>query len=143
MDEGSQERLRTSGHRVTPQRGAVLRALRGSPRPLSAAEVHGRAKRHYRRLGLVTVYRTLELLEALGLVRRIHGDGACQAFTASSPGHYHAITCERCARTVEFDGDQVCLLTAEVERKTGYRVQGHWLQLTGTCPSCLQKEADR
>lgn len=131
-----ERKLRGQGYRMTGARRSVVRVLQQSPRPLSAGDLHERARRHHPRLGLVTVYRTLEVLERLGLVRRIHGDGSCHAFVAASPGHRHAITCEECARTTEFDGDDVCLLTEGVEEKTGYRISGHWLQLTGLCPSC-------
>ncbi len=134
------ERLQAEGYRLTAPRRAVLRALAGSGRPVAVAELHELARRHHARLGLVTVYRTLEVLEGLGLVRRIHDDGSCQAYAASSPGHRHAITCERCERAVEFDGEDVCPLTEGVEEKTGYRVNGHWLQLVGVCPGCRGTE---
>ncbi len=128
---------------MTAPRRAVLRALARAQRPLSVEELHERAKAQHARLGLVTVYRTLQVLEELGLVRRIHEQGACRSFAASSPGHSHAITCERCDKSSEFNGDDVCLLTGAIERKTGYRVSGHWLQLVGVCPSCRKSGAER
>jgi len=128
--------LRAEGYRMTAARRSVLRALAESSRPLSVGELHELARGHHPGLGLVTVYRTLEVLEQLGLVRRIHGDGSCHSFIAASPGHRHVITCQHCARTTEFDGDDVCLLTDGVEKRTGYRIRGHWLQLTGICPAC-------
>jgi Fe2+ or Zn2+ uptake regulation protein len=131
-------KLRQEGYRITPARRAVLRALAEAPRPLSAAELHQRARAHHAAIGLVTVYRALDLLDAIGLVRRVHGDSACRGYAASSPGHHHTITCERCQRAAEFDGDDVCLITSEVERKTGYHVNDHWLQLTGLCRRCQQ-----
>jgi len=121
---------------MTGARLAVIQALQDAPRPVSAAELHRLARAYHQRLGLVTVYRTLEILEGLGLVRKIHEPGACRGFAASSPGHRHAVTCEKCSKAVEFDGDDVCLITSEVERKTGYRISDHWLQLTGLCPRC-------
>jgi Fe2+ or Zn2+ uptake regulation protein len=131
-------RIQAEGYRLTAARKAVLRALVEARGPLSAAALQVSARGQHSRLGLVTVYRTLEMLEGLGLVRRIHAEGACHGFTASSPGHRHAVTCERCARAVEFDGDDLCELTPGVERKTGYRISGHWLQMVGLCPSCRE-----
>ena len=133
--------LHDVGYRLTAARRAVLYALEGAARPLSAAELRDLARTYHEGLGLVTVYRTLEILEQLGLVRRIHEHGACRGFAASSPGHRHAITCEKCSQAVEFDGDDVCLITSEVERKTGYQISDHWLQLTGLCPRCRKAEA--
>ena len=134
--------LRGLGYRVTAPRRAVLRALARAHRPLSVAELHKRGKAQYARLGLVTVYRTLRVLERAGLARRVHTGGACRSFVASTPGHSHTITCEQCAKTTEFDGDDVCLLPASVEERTGYRVSGHWLQLVGICRSCRRSGAD-
>lgn len=136
MVQAWEAKLRELGCRLTAPRRAVLRALARAHQPLSVAELHERAKAQHVRLGLVTVYRTLQLLERVGLARRIHERGACRSFAPSSPGHSHAITCEQCERTAEFDGDDVCLLTSAVEERTGYRVSGHWLQLVGICPSC-------
>ncbi len=136
MQHAWEEKLRGSGFRMTGARRAVIRALSAAPRPLSAAELYGMARAHHARLGLVTVYRTLEVLDGLGLVQRVHAEGGCRGYAPSSPGHHHTITCERCERAAEFEGDEVCLSTAGVEARTGYAVSGHWVQLVGLCPSC-------
>ncbi|MGQ9683876.1 MAG: Fur family transcriptional regulator, partial [Anaerolineae bacterium] len=72
--EGS---LRRSQRKLTRPRQAVLDTLASAREHLTPAEVHSRAKAHYPRLGLTTVYRTLELLAELGLVRRIHRENGC------------------------------------------------------------------
>ena len=135
-----EDKLQEAGFRVTAARRAVIQALSAGARPLSAAELCEIARAHHSRLGLVTVYRTLGMLDGLGLVRRVHTDDACRGYAPSSPGHHHTITCERCEGATEFDGDEVCLSTVGVEARTGYAVSGHWLQLVGLCPRC-QREA--
>ncbi|MGC9520863.1 MAG: Fur family transcriptional regulator [Anaerolineae bacterium] len=90
------------------------------------------------RLGLVTVYRTLEVFEELGLARRVHLDEGCHVYVMSTPGHRHTLVCERCGRTLEFSGqDDLDELVARVEARTGFRVHEHLLQLLGVCPECL------
>ena len=131
-------RIQEVGYKLTAPRKALLKALTESKHSLSALELHETAKVYHSKLGLVTVYRTLEVLEKLGLVRRVHTEGACHGYAASSPGHRHAVICDRCSQAVEFDGEEVCQLTAGVEQKTGYQINGHWLQLTGLCPTCRQ-----
>lgn len=130
--------LQEAGYRVTAPRRAVLRALAESARPLSPAELRERGRRYYPSLGLVTVYRTLEVLEGLDLVRRVHREDGCHAYAPTSAGHVHLILCQRCNRAAEFSGDDLAYLIAQVERETGYRVQGHWLQLFGLCPQCRE-----
>ena len=59
------------GHKLTRPRRAVLKVIAASGESLTPAEIHTRAQKHYRQTGLVTVYRTLELLAECGAVRKI------------------------------------------------------------------------
>jgi len=87
-------------------------------------------------LGLVTVYRTLEKLEELGLIQRVHQTHGCQAFIASGNGHEHLLICTKCGMTVRFSGDELDPLIQSISYKTGYKVEEHWLQLFGLCLEC-------
>ena len=108
--------------------------------PLSPQEIFEQGKGVYLRLGLVTVYRTLELFEAFDLVRRVHREDGCHGYLLASPGHRHVVICQGCGRAVEFAGqDDLEALVAQVEAKTGYRVESHLLQLFGCCPDCQKK----
>jgi Fur family ferric uptake transcriptional regulator len=110
--------------------------------PVSPHELWERGKHVYPKLGLVTVYRTLALLEQLCCVRRVHREDGCRAYSPCSPGHSHALVCERCGRADEFCGaNDLEGLIARVERTTGYHVQDHLLQLSGLCPECRRMRA--
>jgi Fur family transcriptional regulator, ferric uptake regulator len=86
---------------------------------------------------LVTVYRTLDLYDELGLVSRVHLPEGCHGYVATTPGHRHVLVCQRCGRSVEFPGrEDLDALVADLERQTGYQVCGHLLQLFGVCPEC-------
>jgi Fe2+ or Zn2+ uptake regulation protein len=88
-------------------------------------------------LGLASVYRALDLLEELSLVRRVHQEDGCHGYVPASPGHQHAIICRACGQTVEFPGSEdLEELVARVQQQTGYRVEDHLLQLIGLCPAC-------
>ena len=87
-------------------------------------------------LGLVTVYRTLEKLEELGLIQRVHQTHGCQAFIASGNGHEHLLLCTKCGLAVRFSGDELDPLIQSISHKTGYKVEEHWLQLFGLCDKC-------
>lgn len=134
--------LSQAGYRVTMPRQAVAEALLGADVPLSAHEVLARGQACHERLGLVTVYRTLELYEELGLVCRIHLKEGCHGYVATTPGHRHVLLCQNCGRSVEFAGrDDLDSLVADLERRTGYRVRDHLLQLFGLCPTCRHAAA--
>jgi Fe2+ or Zn2+ uptake regulation protein len=87
-------------------------------------------------LGLVSVYRTLEKLEDLRLVQRVHQPQGCQAFIAASEGHQHLLLCQRCGQVTFFEGDDLDKLIGKISTKTGYKIREHWLQLFGLCKNC-------
>jgi Fur family transcriptional regulator, ferric uptake regulator len=92
--------LRASGYRVTPQRQLVLEAVtrlhHASPEEI-CAEVNQTA----RGVNVSTVYRTLELLEQLGLVTHTHlGHGAPRYHLAAEAQHVHLV-CRQCGRVTE------------------------------------------
>ena len=107
-----------------------------SHRALTPVEVYDQARDQYPALGLVTVYRTLEKLEELGLIQRVHQPQGCQAFITAGKGHQHLLLCSKCGRTTLFDGDDLDQFIKSVSRKTGYRINEHWLQLFGLCENC-------
>ena len=132
--------LSEAGYRITASRRAVMAVLIQDNAPLSPQEILEQARAVHAGLGLVTVYRTLNLLTDLDLVRRIHREDGCHGYVLASPGHHHAVICHNCGRAVEFTGkNDIDALIAQVERRTGYRVDDHLLQLSGLCPDCQRR----
>lgn len=129
--------LVTAGYRLTASRRAVIQVLGEATAPLSPPEVRGRGRVLHPALSLASVYRSLDLLEGLGFVRRVHQDDGCHGYMPASPGHRHAIVCRACGQVAEFRGSEdLEALAARVRRDTGYQVEDHLLQLVGVCPSC-------
>lgn len=138
--EALTQHLRAEGHRLTQPRRAILRALIATPRPLSPAELQARGQTFCADLGLVTVYRTLELLEDLGVVRPVHLADGCHGYALATPGHTHHLVCERCHAVVEIVGCELGDFLDSVGQQTGYVITGHWLELSGICAECLARE---
>lgn len=137
-----QQCLAGAGCRITASRMAVMRALQDANEPLLPAEILEQGRTVHRGLGLVTVYRTLNLMSRLGVVRRIHRENGCRAYLPASPGDYHVVICERCGRAAEFQGgDDLDVLIGRVEARTGYLANEHLLQLIGLCPECQEQKA--
>jgi Fe2+ or Zn2+ uptake regulation protein len=128
--------LHEKGYRLTAARRAVVETVAASTRAITPLEVYDAARRHYPALGLVSVYRTLEKLEDLQLVQRVHQPQGCQAFIAASSGHQHLLLCQRCGRVTFFEGDDLDRLIGRISNKTGYKIRDHWLQLFGLCRDC-------
>ncbi len=124
---------------MTQARRAIAQVLSAAETPLAPQDIYERGRALHPGLGLVTVYRTLELFEELSLVSRVHHGEGCHGYLMSSPGHRHVLICRSCGRAMEFPGgDDLERLIGWVERETGYQVDGHLLQLTGVCPGCQE-----
>jgi Fur family transcriptional regulator, ferric uptake regulator len=127
--------LRQAGYRLTQPRLAVLRVLELSGEELSPLGIYERGRAIYDRLGLVTVYRTLEILDELGVARRVHTHGRCRGY-ARAEGDQHYLVCRRCGTITGFPCEGLDPLIANVQGRTGYTVDAHLLELTGLCPEC-------
>jgi len=121
--------LRTRGMRVSSTRRALLAALFRASRPLSAEALAGR-------LDLATVYRNLDALEAVGLVRHVHvGHGpGLYALARRREAGYAA--CERCGRHTPLERAQLAALRAAVLRATGFSSDFSHFPVVGVCPAC-------
>lgn len=137
------ERLQTGGSRLTGPRRALVEIIASSERALNPLALYDLGRREYPSLGLVTVYRTLEKLEALGLVQRVHQPGGCQAYLRAAQGHEHLLICTSCGKAVYFSGDDLDPLIAGIAARSGFQVDGHWLQLFGRCVGCQAGGASR
>lgn len=130
------ESLQDSGYRLTAPRKAIVAIIANSRRALDAIEIFDLGRVEHPRLGLVTVYRTLEKLEQLDLVQRVHQHEGCNMYIRAPQGHEHLLLCKACGQMEYFRGDDLSELIEETSRKSGYQIQEHWLQLFGVCNSC-------
>lgn len=130
------DQLQSAGCRVTAPRRAIVELMAGSPRALGPIEVYDLGRAEHPGLGLVTVYRTLEKLEELGLVERVHLPDGCHRYLRTADGHQHLLLCTSCGLVQPFAGDDLEPLTGKVASDTGFAINEHWLQLFGTCPNC-------
>ncbi len=135
-------RLHEAGYRLTAPRRVVVEVIANSRYVLEPQAVHALARQRSPHIGLATVYRTLEKLEDLGLIQRIHRPDGCQAFIAAVEGHRHPLICRRCGRVEYFSGDAeiVARLSQHVAEESGYIIQEHWLQFFGLCSECRQDD---
>ena len=128
------------GRRPTRQRAAVVAALERTEEFVSAQDLHAALRADGDRIGLATVYRSLQALanDEQVDVRR-GGDGEA-LYRRCSTGHHHHLACRVCGRTVEVESRDVERWAAGVAGDHGYVEAVHTVEVTGTCPACA---ADR
>jgi len=132
--------LQSSGYRITPSRKAVVEILAESDRALNPSQIFIMAQARCKSLGLVSVYRTLEKLEELGLACRVHQETGCHAYVPAPSGHEHLLICIRCNRAEYFTGDNLSEWFTQIGDERGYHIVDHWLQLFGLCSECKNSQ---
>lgn len=129
--------LQSNGYRLTNARRAVVETVAATTSALNPLEVYEQAKSSCPSLGLVTVYRTLEKLEELDLIQRVHQPGGCNAYLPHANGHQHLIICQQCGKAEYFEGkEDMDAFFMQVAGEHGFTVNEHWLQLFGMCADC-------
>ena len=129
-------RLRHLGYRITPQRMVILEAIMGSPDHVTAEEIHCRIRARYPEANISTVYRTLELLERLGMVTETDlGEGKVQYHVAERARHHHLI-CQRCGRMEALDDSLLRPLKSAILEQHRFQAQMRHFAIFGLCQEC-------
>lgn len=127
--------LRASGYRVTPQRQLILEAVARLDHA-TPEEIYAEVRQTARGVNVSTIYRTLELLEQLGLVTHNHlHHGAPAYHLAESAEHVHLV-CRQCERITEVDQADVRPLVAALEERHGFQTDVAHLTVFGLCADC-------
>lgn len=129
--------LRDRGLRLTPQRQMVLDAVRqlGHATP---EQVHAAVRDVAPGVNITTIYRTLELLEELGLVTHVHlSHGAPTYHGVGEEQHVHLV-CRNCGHVAELDQDELAPLAARLREERGFQMDIGHVALFGLCKGCAQ-----
>jgi Fur family transcriptional regulator, ferric uptake regulator len=124
--------------RSTRQRAAVLALLDELADFRSAQEVHDLLRHRGERVGLTTVYRSLQMLadsSEVDVLRTVDGE---TAYRRCSRGHHHHLVCRVCGRTVEIDGPAVETWAQKMATRNGFVDVSHTLEIFGTCAGCAE-----
>jgi Fur family transcriptional regulator, ferric uptake regulator len=122
--------------RNTRQRSAVSDLLATVEGFHSAQELHAMLRARGERVGLTTVYRTLQGLADAGAVDVMRPPGGEHLYRRCSAGHHHHLVCRVCGHTVEVAGPTVESWADRVAAEHGYTDVSHTLEIFGTCRAC-------
>jgi Fur family transcriptional regulator, ferric uptake regulator len=131
------ERLRSKCRKITGPRQAILKILREQAHPLSNKEIFEALPKG--NCDLATIYRSMHLLESMGMVKRFDlGDGTArfELLGEGDDGHHHHLVCTRCAEVVEIEECPMDRLEDEIARNNGFKAVTHRLEFFGLCPNC-------
>ena len=130
------ERLRAAGRRVTPERELLVGIIDRNPH-LDATEIYRIAREQRPRIGLATVYRTLTLLEELGVIQACELGEAHSHYEVQQDDHLHLV-CSDCGRIVDVPSPESF---RDVAKSQGFQVDRIRLELIGYCADCAKKRS--
>jgi Fur family transcriptional regulator, ferric uptake regulator len=127
-----------AGYRRGGARAAVVALLGRQNCCLSAQEIHDGLRRARRPVGIASVYRALETLTDLRLVKRVDaGDGIARFERAAADGdHHHHLVCRDCGKVEAFSDSRLERAIDRVADGLGYSVEEHEVVLLGACADC-------
>lgn len=131
------EALRDYGYRVTVTRRLLLRQILSNSPPVTAHGLYEQAQANRLKIGLATIYRTLEKLEVMGLLQRVHDNQGCHSYVMANNQALLAI-CQSCGQTASLHAPPLQSFLLQWAQQTGYQVQGYSVHIAGLCPECQE-----
>ena len=129
--------LRKNGYKVTPQRRVIIGVIIDSHEHLTPAALHERVLHENSSIGLVTIYRTIEILTELGFICEMHTGGSCRSYLMRRPSeHHHHLICSDCGRVIDFTDCDLDKLEHRLAQENHFKIDSHLLEFLGQCREC-------
>jgi Fur family ferric uptake transcriptional regulator len=132
--------LRRRGLRWTPQRRQIIEVLAESSGHVTGAEIVERCRERDVATVPSTVYRTLDVLEELGLIRHGHGADGREEYHIRPTGEHGHLYCDRCGRQWELDDTHLRQFVSDVELQNRFSVDLSHVTVVGRCADCVAAE---
>ncbi len=132
--------LKEQGHRLTPQRMAVLKILAADEGHPSVEQIYERVKVDFPMTSLATIYKTVTLLKEIGEVLELGFSDDSNRYDGNKPYPHPHLICIKCKNIVDPQVAALSELHQEVAQSTNYRILSHRLDFFGICPQCQEEE---
>jgi Fur family ferric uptake transcriptional regulator len=139
-EEDTADLLRRAGHKMTPQRLMIVRALRHSGGHVSAAQIADQVRTSYPFVDVSTVYRTLDVLKRMRLATATDMGAGDVLFEWTPEQPHHHLICSSCNDIAEIDHRLFEAFGAQIEREHGFAPDLHHFAVFGLCRECQLAE---
>src|SRR5438067_8089067 len=133
------DRLRSAGHKLTPQRMLVLRSIRHASGHTTAARILDEVRAAYPYVDVSTVYRTLAVLKDMRLVSETQLGGGDAIFEWVGADRHHHLVCRGCDSLARLDHRFLTKLVDDLEAEIGFRADVNHFAIFGLCANCQSK----
>lgn len=131
------ERMRKAGYKLTNARLIVLDVLENNNGHMTSTDVLEAVAQVDESIGRASIFRTLDLLTQLAIIRPTYIDSSITPTYVLLPdGHHHHIVCTQCNRVIHFDDCGLDVLARRLETQFGVTISGHLLEFFGVCEDC-------
>ena len=131
------QKLRDNGHKITPQRMAIVEILAKSLGHPSVEDIHDQIKKQFPTMSLATVYRNIVLIKSLGELLELGFPDGRNRYDGNKPYPHPHVICITCRKIVDPDLDSLDDLRDEVASETKFKILNHRLDFFGICSNCL------
>ena len=131
------QKLRGSGHKITPQRMAIADILARSEGHPSAETIHARIKPVFPTLSLATVYRNIMLIKSLGEVLELGFPDGSNRYDGHRPYPHPHLICVKCKKIVDSDLGRLDEIKEEIAIENHFKILNHRLDFFGICSDCM------
>lgn len=142
MLEHHKQRLRQAGYKLTYARLTILEVLQQLGGHCTSGDVLEAVAEIDASIGRASVFRTLDLLTQLGIIRPtyIHTSATPQ-YVMMPDGHHHHIICTNCNRVIEFDDCGLSALEERLQAELNIKIKGHLLEFYAVCDACERDDS--
>jgi Fur family transcriptional regulator, peroxide stress response regulator len=134
------QKLRDNGHKITPQRLAIVKILAKSEDHPSVENIHVQIKKDFPTMSLATVYRNILLIKSLGEVLELGFPDGSNRYDGNKPYSHPHIICIKCNKIVDPDLDSLDEMKKEVALETNFKILNHRLDFFGICSKCMAED---
>ncbi|MBF0210164.1 MAG: transcriptional repressor [Desulfamplus sp.] len=130
------KKLKESGHKITPQRIAIVKILADSQGHPSVENIYEHLKDDFPTMSLATVYRTVLLVKSLGEVLELGFPDGSNRYDANRPYPHPHVICVKCGKIIDPDISGLKDMQKEIAEETGFEILTHRLDFFGICSDC-------
>jgi len=130
------KQMKAAGHRMTPQRQAVLEILTTSDAHPTVDQIYERVRVDFPMTSRATVYKTISLAKEMGVVMELEFSQGSNRYDGKRPYPHPHVICTKCKQVTDADDIAITSLKQQIIRKTGYRIVNHRIDFFGICPDC-------
>ena len=137
------KQIKAAGHRMTPQRRAILEILTTSDTHPTVDQIFERVRTDFPMTSRATVYKTISLAKEMGAVMELEFSQGSNRYDGKRPYPHPHVICTTCKQVMDTTDLEIKTLKQQIVQQTGYRIFNHRIDFFGICPDCQKRSINQ